>query len=662
MLVSYNWLSKYVDLKGISAKEVGELLTKHGIEVETIQTTNSDQMLELSLTPNRSDCLNMLGVAYEMAAILGKIVAHPKIETTFENRSTKDLKIAVEETGLSEFYGLALVSELEVNESQQMLKDGLESVGIRPINNVVDITNYVMLEYGQPLHAYDADKVSGKVSVRFARDGETVITLDDKKQVLTCDDIVIADEEKIIGIAGVMGAKNSEVDENTKRILLEFALFDPSNIRKTSKRLDLRSEASLRFEKGLDRNRVKKSALRAIDLLLSSAGGNLIEVNFIDECKEKRENISIALDKINKTLGFEVNLNSAKTIFKKLGFEFIENDGIFTITPPSRRRDIEIEADIIEEVARMYGYDNIPNTLPEVNTKETGLTAYQKNRRKMKRLLSSLGLHQTITYSLTKRENAKDGLSLLYPISEERSALRSSLIPHLLEVVSYNKNRKEENNFLYEIGNVFKGREQREMLAAAFSGNWVLNSWKNEIKKVDFFVVKGILDRIWSELGVLEQISYQKIKLENMHPGRTAEIQFNEKRIGYIAQIHPSLQEETYVFEIELEELLNKEKQDRFETISKYPIVSRDLSLVVEKNIAAGEITKVVKNLGLSLLKDSQIIDLYEGEKMEPGKKSLTLSLKYENKEKTLTDDEILTCQEQVISELEKELSATIRK
>jgi phenylalanyl-tRNA synthetase beta chain len=179
---------------------------------------------------------------------------------------------------------------------------------------------------------------------------------------------------------------------------------------------------------------------------------------------------------------------------------------------------------------------------------------------------------------------------------------------------------------------------------------------------VDFFVVKGILDRIWSELGVLEQISYQKIKLENMHPGRTAEIQFNEKRIGYIAQIHPSLQEETYVFEIELEELLNKEKQDRFETISKYPIVSRDLSLVVEKNIAAGEITKVVKNLGLSLLKDSQIIDLYEGEKMEPGKKSLTLSLKYENKEKTLTDDEILTCQEQVISELEKELSATIRK
>jgi phenylalanyl-tRNA synthetase beta chain len=200
------------------------------------------------------------------------------------------------------------------------------------------------------------------------------------------------------------------------------------------------------------------------------------------------------------------------------------------------------------------------------------------------------------------------------------------------------------------------------MLAAAFSGNWVLNSWKNEIKKVDFFVVKGILDRIWSELGVLEQISYQKIKLENMHPGRTAEIQFNEKRIGYIAQIHPSLQEETYVFEIELEELLNKEKQDRFETISKYPIVSRDLSLVVEKNIAAGEITKVVKNLGLSLLKDSQIIDLYEGEKMEPGKKSLTLSLKYENKEKTLTDDEILTCQEQVISELEKELSATIRK
>ncbi|MBD1380063.1 phenylalanine--tRNA ligase subunit beta [Metabacillus arenae] len=643
----------------------------------------NDTVLELGLTPNRSDCLSMLGVAYEVAAILEKEVKLPELsyEETAEKASDY-ISVKVEAVKENPVYIAKVIKNVAIGPSPLWMQTRLMAAGIRPHNNVVDITNFVLLEYGQPLHAFDYDRFGSKeIVVRLANEEETIVTLDDQKRTLKDDHLVITNGREPVAIAGVMGGENSEVQKDTTTVLLESAYFDGKSIRRASKDHGLRSEASTRFEKGVDPDRVKAAAERAVHLMELYAGGEVLQgtVEF-DQLQVKPVTIQITAQKINQVLGMHISSENITSIFKRLGFEVEAAENQFTVTVPSRRGDITIEEDLVEEVARLYGYDNIPSTLPTSEAHPGKLSVYQEKRRKVRRYLEGSGLYQAITYSLTSKEKASmlalessELTKLSLPMSEERSILRLSILPQLLEAVKYNLARQMDQVSLYEIGSVFlsKGEgnqpAEKERLAGAITGLWHIHPWQGEKKPVDFYVMKGLLDGLFDQLGLLEQIQYKQVKREAMHPGRTAELYFADKLVGFVGQLHPSVQKEldlteTYVFELALEDLLTLDTEPvYYQPIPRYPSISRDIALVVDEQVVAGDLRKVIFETGGHLLKDVQIFDLYKGDRLEAGKKSLAFSLKYFDPEKTLTDEEVTKAHEKVLEKVQEKFGASLR-
>lgn len=642
-----------------------------------------DEVLELGLTPNRADCLSMIGVAYEVAAILGRSVKLPVIELQENGENVHDyISVRVDASEDNPLYAGRIVKNVKIGPSPLWMQTRLMAAGIRPHNNVVDITNYILLEYGQPLHAFDYDRLGSKeIVVRRAKAGETIVTLDDTKRTLTEDHLVITNGTEPVALAGVMGGANSEVRDDTTTVFIESAYFTSPAIRKASKDHGLRSEASTRFEKGIDPARTKEALDRAAALMAEYAGGEvvggIVEVNTL---KEQEVTVTITLDRINRVLGTAITKDEVATILTNLQFAFTEDNGTFTITVPSRRRDISIEEDIIEEVARLYGYDRLPATLPVAETKPGKLTPYQAKRRKVRRYLEDVGLFQAITYSLTSAEKATmfaletaEPIRLALPMSEERSVLRQSLLPHLLEVASYNRARQVENVAVYETGAVYltSGENalpsEKERLAGVVTGVWHAHLWQGEKKAVDFYVVKGILDGLFELLGLTNRIEYKQAKREHMHPGRTADILLDGKTIGFVGQLHPVVQKEydlkeTYVFELALADLLNTEIEDiRYEPIPRFPSITRDIALVVDENVVAGELQKAIIEAGGSLLKEVAIFDVYKGDRLPDGKKSIAFSLRYYDPERTLTDEEVTAVHEKVIQAVEQQFGATLR-
>jgi phenylalanyl-tRNA synthetase beta chain len=642
-----------------------------------------DEVLELGLTPNRADCLSMIGVAYEVAAILGRSVKLPVIELQENGENVHDyISVRVDASEDNPLYAGRIVKNVKIGPSPLWMQTRLMAAGIRPHNNVVDITNYILLEYGQPLHAFDYDRLGSKeIVVRRAKAGETIVTLDDMKRTLTEDHLVITNGTEPVALAGVMGGANSEVRDDTTTVFIESAYFTSPAIRKASKDHGLRSEASTRFEKGIDPARTKEALDRAAALMAEYAGGEvvggIVEVNTL---KEQEVTVTITLDRINRVLGTAITKDEVATILTNLQFAFTEDNGTFTITVPSRRRDISIEEDIIEEVARLYGYDRLPATLPVAETKPGKLTPYQAKRRKVRRYLEDVGLFQAITYSLTSAEKATmfaletaEPIRLALPMSEERSVLRQSLLPHLLEVASYNRARQVENVAVYETGAVYltSGENalpsEKERLAGVVTGVWHAHLWQGEKKAVDFYVVKGILDGLFELLGLTNRIEYKQAKREHMHPGRTADILLDGKTIGFVGQLHPVVQKEydlkeTYVFELALADLLNTEIEDiRYAPIPRFPSITRDIALVVDENVVAGELQKAIIEAGGSLLKEVAIFDVYKGDRLPDGKKSIAFSLRYYDPERTLTDEEVTAVHEKVIQAVEQQFGATLR-
>lgn len=646
-----------------------------------------DEVLELGLTPNRADCLNMIGVAYEVAAILSKEVTIPTPKLTpITERALDYIQVRINAIEDNPIYRAMVIKNVKVAPSPLWLQNRLIAAGIRPISNVVDITNYVLLEYGQPLHAFDYDRFGSKeIVVRRANEGEEIITLDDTTRKLSKDHLVITNGIEPVAVAGVMGGAKSEVQNDTTTILLEAAYFNGITVRKASKDLGLRSDSSVRFEKGIDPNRVTIAAERAAQLICELAGGSVLE-GYVEEnhLEVKLLPVEVSVGRINKVLGTELNEDVVGQIFNRLQFPYAQTEGHFTVHVPTRRADITIEADLIEEVARLYGYDHIPTTLPEGLTTAGALTPNQARRRNVRRYLESVGLNEAITYSLTspsKTTRFSEDLGeitpvrLAMPMSEDRSTLRTSLIPHVLDIIQYNHNRKLDDVAIYEIGSIFLTTEkeitnqpqEKEMLACALTGTWQSHLWQGEKKKVDFFVAKGVLEGLFERLGVADSIRYQSGKKAGLHPGRTAIITLADQQIGFVGQIHPSLQKEldlneTYVFQVDLEVVMAfAEKAVFYDEIPKYPAISRDIALVVDETLQAQAVHDVIVESGGKLLKSVQLFDLYQGDKIENGLKSLAYSLTYYDPTKTLTDEEVTKVHHQVLEGLNEKLGITLR-
>lgn len=642
-----------------------------------------DQVLELGLTPNRSDCLSMLGVAYEVAAILEREVKLPETNHFEATEKASDyIQVDVEATEDNPLYLAKVIKNVEIKPSPQWMQGRLMAAGIRPHNNVVDITNYILLEYGQPLHAFDYDRLGSKqILVRRAKDGEVIQTLDEAKRELKSDHLLITNGQEPVALAGVMGGLDSEVQSDTKTVLLESAYFKGATVRRASKAHGLRSEASARFEKGVDPNRVRAAAERACYLLEKYAGGEVLEGTVeANTLQVEPAVISVTLEKINRVLGKTLEMKDVEQIFTRLQFETSVDGDSIIVTVPTRRGDITIEEDLIEEVARIYGYDNLGSTLPVGSSTPGHLTAYQSKRRVVRKVLEGAGLYQAITYSLTSGEKAtqyalenREPIRLAMPMSEDHSTLRLSIIPQLLNVLKYNAARQHDSLAIYEIGDVFLANrsdelpEEREHLAGAITGLWQSHLWQGEKKAVDFFVTKGILEGLFATLGLYEKVEYRQVEKEGMHPGRTAEIYLSGKSVGFIGQVHPTVEKEydlkeTYVFELSLKAVLEAEIEPlQYHSIPRYPSITRDIALVVNKEKAAYELESIIKAAGGSLLKEVHVFDLYEGERMEVGKKSIAFSLKYFDPERTLTDEEVVKAHGKVLAELEEKAGAVLR-
>ncbi len=647
-----------------------------------------DEVIDFDLTANRGDLLSILGMAYEIGAIYDKKVK--EIDTTHTENSediNNSFRVEVNTENCSIFLAKK-VKNIQIKESPAFIKNRLIASGIRPINNVVDISNYVMLETGQPLHFYDADTLKDKIEVRMAKNGEKLTTLDNVQRTLSEEDIVISDGEKAIGLAGVMGGLDTEITENTKNVLIESAIFDGVKVRKTSKEI-LRSEASSRFEKGLDPNRTYMAMERACKLLAEYAKGEVVGgIAKYDNANLANREIEISFKKINDVLGMEIAKVDVLNVFRKLDFDVIihskksdfsetekdlEKVENIIVSVPRRRGDISIQEDLIEEVGRIYGVDNIVGKLPEMPMKSG---SYDRVTRGIRNKMIDLGLNETLSYVLVNDKEAKyftkdnsELVKLLDPMTEERNTLRHSILPSLLKIYEYNKARNNKDVSIFEIGKAFykQGEEYGEnnKLAVLMTGEFYQGV--DNKKEVDFYIIKGIAEEILDYLGYANRYSFviKEGQLpDELHPGQSALISVNNDIVGLIGRVHPSLvKEAVYVLEINLDKLLDKKVgKMKYKEFSKFPSVKKDLAVVVDKNVTSAEIAMTIKKAAGSALSNIEVFDVYTGKGIEENKKSIAYSLTFEKMDRTLTDEEINASLEKIIDMLEKKLGAELRK
>ncbi|HDA7235501.1 TPA: phenylalanine--tRNA ligase subunit beta [Staphylococcus aureus] len=628
-----------------------------------------DQVMEFDLTPNRADALSMIGTAYEVAALYNTKMTKPETTSNeLELSANDELTVTIENEDKVPYYSARVVHDVTIEPSPIWMQARLIKAGIRPINNVVDISNYVLLEYGQPLHMFDQDAIgSQQIVVRQANEGEKMTTLDDTERELLTSDIVITNGQTPIALAGVMGGDFSEVKEQTSNIVIEGAIFDPVSIRHTSRRLNLRSESFSRFEKGIATEFVDEAVDRACYLLQTYANGKVLKDRVSSgELGAFITPIDITADKINRTIGFDLSQNDIVTIFNQLGFDTEINDDVITVLVPSRRKDITIKEDLIEEVARIYGYDDIPSTLPVFDKVTSGqLTDRQYKTRMVKEVLEGAGLDQAITYSLVSKEDAtafsmqqRQTIDLLMPMSEAHASLRQSLLPHLIEAASYNVARKNKDVKLFEIGNVFFANgegelpDQVEYLSGILTGDYVVNQWQGKKETVDFYLAKGVVDRVSEKLNL--EFSYRRADIDGLHPGRTAEILLENKVVGFIGELHPTLAADndlkrTYVFELNFDALMAVSVgYINYQPIPRFPGMSRDIALEVDQNIPAADLLSTIHAHGGNILKDTLVFDVYQGEHLEKGKKSIAIRLNYLDTEETLTDERVSKVQAEI--------------
>ena len=636
-----------------------------------------DTSYELDLNPNRTDCNNHLPFAYEVAAVLKKEVTMPEVSYKESNETIDNLINLKVDTNNVYMYNLMIAKDVKIKESPEFIKKRLEVAGVRSINNVVDISNYVMLEYGQPLHFFDKDVVGNNIVVRMAKDGEKIVTLDKEERDLTNEDIVITDGDNVLCVAGVMGGLDSGINEDTKNILIESALFNPYNIRYTSLRLALRSEASLRFEKPLSYEYCEEAIKRACHLLEKYADAKIVKgVVKHDIVDKSLRVVKVSLKEINSILGMTLTKEDVETTLNSLGFNFNVSNDLYEVTVPNRRQDITLQKeDIIEEVGRLYGYDNIIPTLPIVNIKKGEYSEATKFRKIVSRRMRSLGFNELRTYTLVNEEdsykynyNFGETIKLIRPMLKERSYIRQSLLSSLVDVAKYNLGRKNKDLLLYEIANVYSGSEEYiedTKLAFVLSGKYLSNTWNSKSYEMDFYFAKGIVENLLNYLGLEKRYTLNlsdKLPKE-IHPKINSEIIVGGKNIGYFGKLHPSVSKiDMYVCEISLTKLItNKSGDVKYQELNKYPKVEKDVAFIVDNNIESFEILKEIKKSGGKLLTDVKVFDIYKGDKIDGSKKSIAYNLTFEDYTRTLTEEEVMRVFANIIKVIEEKFDAELR-
>ena len=650
--------------EGASNLKVGEDALK-ALDLEST-------VLELDIHKHRNnDCYYHIGFAYIVSAILNRKVTLPDISFKEINDSVdKHFSLEVA-TNKCSYYLAKMVKNVTIKESPSFIKKRLIAAGMRPINNVVDISNYVMLEFGQPLHFFDYDKLGSKVLVRDAKDLEEITTLDNKIRNLTNNDIVITDTINPVCIAGIMGGIDTEVTDNTKTILIESAIFDPVSIRNTATRLNLRSEASIRYGKGLNYEYTEMAIKRACHLLEKYADAQILSgIVKYDNIDKEPKVVTFKASEVNNLLGIEISETDMEKEMDRLGFAYTLKDQIFTVTIPNRRLDIEPNVnDIAEEIVRLYGYHNLTATLPVVSIKKGEYKGDIKYRKYISKRLRMKGLTETKTYTLVSPDMAelfcydkKEKLVLPNPMSVDKSVVRTTIIPSLINVYNYNKARKTEDIFLYEISKTYdKNYQEESKIAGLLKGNIVKSSWNGNIK-CDFYVTKGIVEDILNSLGFTNRYTFVPEKLPNLHPGISASILLDGEMLGIIGRVHPNTQkDEVYVFELSLNKLMRKVKPIKFKEPSKYPSIEKDVAFLIDRNINSLEIEKMIKKYSSRLLKDINVFDVYLGDNIAKDKKSIAFKLTYLDDNKTLTDNEVMDDFHQMIDKVTTTFNCEIR-
>lgn len=622
-----------------------------------------DTVYEFDLTPNRADALSMRGVAHEVGALIDQTPQFDDVtvtENTAENVADY-MSIDVEKPADTPVYKMRLVKDVTIGKSPLWMQHKLIHAGIRPIDLVVDITNYVMLEFGQPLHAFDYDKLtSDHIYVRRATENEKLTTLDNQERTLNDDNLVITNGEKPVALAGVMGGANSQITEETQTIAIEAAVFHPVLIRRTANRLNLRSEASNRYEKGINLATVQAAADLAAQLMQELGGGKIIS-GTAESINEEPEDVQVSTttDKVNGLMGTDLTDDTIASILDRLGFEHTLTDGQIEAYIPPRRWDIKLPEDLVEEIARIYGYNNIPISLPVTESTPGELTQEQKMTRDARGILEGNGLQEAISYSLTTTEKAVkyaiipgDSVSLQNPASEERVTLRQNLVSGLIDDAAYNRAHQVADIAQYEIGNVFYKQGDNDFIeyshiAGLLTGERPAN-WLKKEEALDFYTIKGMVETLLSAYSFSDAVTYQLASDRNgMHPGRTADIYLGDELLGYVGQLHPNEAsthdlEDTYVFELSLDQLVQSEKETiEYNILNRYPGSSRDIALLVDQEVTHQELEAVIVKHGGNRLQEVTLFDLYAGDNIEEGKKSMAYSLYYVDPKATLKEEEI---------------------
>ncbi|TKJ31928.1 phenylalanine--tRNA ligase subunit beta [bacterium (candidate division B38) B3_B38] len=684
MKYSWNWLKSFVDID-IEPEELANCLSMIGMEVESVSSSGNDYIFDIEITPNRGDCLSMLGLSREIAALLGKRVTLPPMTYAEKENKTDDLiQVKVEAPDLCPRYCGKVVKGVKIAPSPRWLVERLLAVGLRPINNVVDITNFVLAELGHPLHAFDLGSVQGhKVVVRRALAGEKISTIDGVERVLDSDMLAIADKQRPIAIAGVMGGVNSEITQQTTDIFIESACFDPRSIRRTSKKLNLSSDASFHFERGTDHQALTKAIDRACHLIQKLGTGEIYSgVIDIQPQPLQPRKTWLRSSRVDSLLGVKIEKRRVEDFLTRLNFELQrKDDDSWTVTIPTYRGDVEKEIDLIEEVARFYGYDRIPSTMPLWRGIDAGAPDWIERERLIRRIMIAAGYYEVINYSFVDdnidrlfRTETEEAVKLQNPIAEQMGILRTSLLSSMISNLAWNINRGIKNIKIFEIGKVYhlakgmKQPEERETLGIAATGNFAKRYWKDGERGFDFYDLKGVIELLFRRFG-WETLSFVPDNIDFYHPARAAIIRFNHHPIGHIGMFHPQicaqleLSQEVYMAQLDLEPLLKAEASlVKFQPLPKFPAISRDISLLFDRDISFDAIARWINSLKEDIISEVKIYDLYhQGDNIPKDKVSISLNVQFRHPQRTLTLEEVARAQQRLINLLKEKLNAEPR-